>query len=275
MLIWIHPGQTDVVETNGASDENDFLARERAILGDDAEQFATAQDHVATDIGDDLLGGAEGAVVGEAAPEEISGFESSFPAIETQNEVLFARPSAEVVYGALTPFSLTASCSWRYNYRNRRTLPANWLSFLQRARGRARARQVCLIAFPFMTTLHSYSRPPARIRTLTIRIKGSGGRDETRKSPAVQNFRTRRRRRLSRRLERTSTISTYLTTTRRTSSGLKPALMPNNSLPTEKTPLPAAPAGSASRSSSTSQERAQRVVPVDQARSASVSCYWI
>lgn len=92
MLIWIHPGQTEVVETNGASDENDFLARERAILGDDADQFATAQDHVATDIGDDLLGGAEGAVVGETAPEEISGFESSFPAIETQNEVSFRSP---------------------------------------------------------------------------------------------------------------------------------------------------------------------------------------
>lgn len=77
------------METNG-TDADDFLARERAVLGDDAEQFATPQDHVATtdDVNagdDDLLGGAEDAPAG-AAPE-ISGFESSFPAIETQNEV--------------------------------------------------------------------------------------------------------------------------------------------------------------------------------------------
>jgi hypothetical protein len=78
-------GQTEVVEANG-TDADDFLARERAVLGDDAEQFATPQDHVATtdnaDAGDDLLGGAE-----DAPAPEISGFESSFPAIETQNEV--------------------------------------------------------------------------------------------------------------------------------------------------------------------------------------------
>ncbi|KAG2027133.1 hypothetical protein GB937_000871 [Aspergillus fischeri] len=103
-------GQTDVVETNGASDENDFLARERAILGDDAEQFATAQDHVATDIGDDLLGGAEGAVVGEAAPEEISGFESSFPAIETQNEQV--APGGTIT-GTGAPFPPTGYPSYK------------------------------------------------------------------------------------------------------------------------------------------------------------------
>ncbi|PYH34484.1 clathrin light chain CLC1 [Aspergillus neoniger CBS 115656] len=82
-------GQTEVVETNGASDENDFLARERAMLGDDAEQFATPQDHVADDINndDDLLEGADAAPsAGGVEPQEISGFESSFPALDTQNE---------------------------------------------------------------------------------------------------------------------------------------------------------------------------------------------
>lgn len=77
------------MDSNGA-DENDFLARERAMLGDDAEQFATSQDHVATTENvddDDLLGGAEAAPSGSPAREEISGFESSFPALETQNEV--------------------------------------------------------------------------------------------------------------------------------------------------------------------------------------------
>ena len=83
-------GQTEVVETNGASDENDFLARERAMLGDDAEQFATPQDHVAADDvnNDDLLGGADVApAAGGVEPQEIAGFESSFPALDTQNEV--------------------------------------------------------------------------------------------------------------------------------------------------------------------------------------------
>ncbi|EHA20852.1 clathrin light chain [Aspergillus awamori] len=82
-------GQTEVVETNGASDESDFLARERAMLGDDAEQFATPQDHVADDVNndDDLLGGADAAPsAGGVEPQEIAGFESSFPALDTQNE---------------------------------------------------------------------------------------------------------------------------------------------------------------------------------------------
>lgn len=85
-------GQTEVVETNGGADENDFLARERAMLGDDAEQFATPQDHVAAteDVNndDDLLGGADAfPAAGDASPNEIGGFESSFPALDTQNEV--------------------------------------------------------------------------------------------------------------------------------------------------------------------------------------------
>ncbi|RAL16115.1 clathrin light chain CLC1 [Aspergillus homomorphus CBS 101889] len=85
-------GQTEVVETNGGSDENDFLARERAMLGDDAEQFATPQDHVAVpeDVNndDDLLGGDADAfpAAGDASPQEIAGFESSFPALDIQNE---------------------------------------------------------------------------------------------------------------------------------------------------------------------------------------------
>lgn len=76
-------GQTDVIESKGDT-ENDFLARERAALGEDADQFATPQDRVAegAEGGDDLLGG------GEASPVD-AGFESSFPSIETQaqNEV--------------------------------------------------------------------------------------------------------------------------------------------------------------------------------------------
>lgn len=77
-------GQTEVVENTSAS-EDDFLARERAALGEDADQFATPQDHVAAvGGGDDLLGGGD-----DTPAEELGHFESSFPSVETQaqNEV--------------------------------------------------------------------------------------------------------------------------------------------------------------------------------------------
>lgn len=84
----LYTGQTEIVETtNDAGDGDDFLARERAALGDDADQFATPGDRVAKveDDDDDLLGG--GHTQNNATSEEFSGFESSFPAIDTQNEV--------------------------------------------------------------------------------------------------------------------------------------------------------------------------------------------
>lgn len=76
----ITPGQTEVAEAPTATDD-DFLARERAALGEDADQFATAQDHVGENVGgdDDLLGGDE-------PVEELGQFESSFPSVETQNQ---------------------------------------------------------------------------------------------------------------------------------------------------------------------------------------------
>ncbi|CAI7660098.1 unnamed protein product, partial [Penicillium crustosum] len=55
-------GQTEVADIQATTDD-DFLARERAVLGEDAEQFATSQDHVAGEnVGagdDDLLGGGD------------------------------------------------------------------------------------------------------------------------------------------------------------------------------------------------------------------------
>ncbi|KAG0647630.1 Clathrin light chain [Hyphodiscus hymeniophilus] len=64
-------------ETAGA---DDFLSREKALLGDDANQFSTGNDNAAfiEDGDDDLLGGGGG--------EEVTEFESSFPAIDTRNE---------------------------------------------------------------------------------------------------------------------------------------------------------------------------------------------
>jgi hypothetical protein len=67
---------------------DDFLSRERALLGDDADLFASSNDKLATveDDDDDLLGGST-SFQANVGGEEISGFESSFPAIDTSNEV--------------------------------------------------------------------------------------------------------------------------------------------------------------------------------------------
>lgn len=86
-------GSFDLLD--GGADSN-FLDRERAALGDDAGQFTTANDNFATTVedagnDDDLLGGGGGGGRSYqddgAAGEDMSGFESSFPAIDTQNEV--------------------------------------------------------------------------------------------------------------------------------------------------------------------------------------------
>jgi Clathrin light chain len=78
-----------------ASGEGSFLDRERAALGEDADQFATSQDRptisaTVQDGEDDLLGGDDD--FGEpqhaaATTQEDLDFESSFPAIDTRNEV--------------------------------------------------------------------------------------------------------------------------------------------------------------------------------------------
>jgi hypothetical protein len=73
--------QTDVKDI-GSSSADDFLAREQALLGDDAAQFATSNDTAAfVDTSDDLLGGSD------AAHIEQSQFQNQFPDINTGNEV--------------------------------------------------------------------------------------------------------------------------------------------------------------------------------------------
>ncbi|KAJ5364471.1 Clathrin light chain [Penicillium cataractarum] len=98
-------GQTEVVESNGAS-EDDFLARERAALGEDADQFATPQDHVAAvSGGDDLLGGGD-----DTPAEEIGQFESSFPSVETQAQNERVAPGGTIT-GTGSPFPATGYSS--------------------------------------------------------------------------------------------------------------------------------------------------------------------
>ncbi|ORY71754.1 clathrin light chain [Pseudomassariella vexata] len=72
--------QTDVKDA-GSPSADDFLARERALLGDDATQFATSNDSAAfvDPSSDDLLGG-------ESAGAGTSQFESQFPDLTSGNE---------------------------------------------------------------------------------------------------------------------------------------------------------------------------------------------
>ena len=63
-----------------AAGTEDFLTREKALLGEDANRFASNNDSVAfVDGGDDLLG------VGD--DEEVTEFKSSYPSLESRNEV--------------------------------------------------------------------------------------------------------------------------------------------------------------------------------------------
>lgn len=123
-----------MVDTTGAT-EDDFLARERAALGEDADQFMTSQDNAAANeavnADDDLLGGG-----GNDTPApEIGAFESSFPSMDTQtqNEVtncLLYCGNWELV--SLTVLCLE-SCPWRYNHWIRIPVPFYWLSEPPRA----------------------------------------------------------------------------------------------------------------------------------------------
>ncbi|KAM3081127.1 Clathrin light chain [Clarireedia jacksonii] len=71
-------------DANFDAGADDFLSREKAILGDDANLFSTENDNAAfvEDGDDDLLGGGGGG----GGSEEVIEFESSFPAIDTRNE---------------------------------------------------------------------------------------------------------------------------------------------------------------------------------------------
>ncbi|KAI4214781.1 MAG: hypothetical protein LQ351_002857 [Letrouitia transgressa] len=81
-------GQTESRPTNGdINAQDDFLSRERALLGDDAAQFASPHDNAPTveDDNNDLLGGDGNYDMPTTGNEELTGFESSFPAVDTQN----------------------------------------------------------------------------------------------------------------------------------------------------------------------------------------------
>lgn len=91
------PGESDVRPDSSAA-PGSFLERERAALGEDADLFAAGDKTNAATVADgdddDLLGGDGDFTSG--APNTSSGgqgdfddFESSFPAIDTRNDVSF------------------------------------------------------------------------------------------------------------------------------------------------------------------------------------------
>lgn len=87
---------TGAPAASSADEPSDFLARERAVLGDDAEQFTTSGDNAARatvqdgdDDDDDLLGGGGGATGATNSNGDMMGdFESSFPSVETGNNAV-------------------------------------------------------------------------------------------------------------------------------------------------------------------------------------------
>lgn len=98
---------------DGADEPSDFLARERAALGEDAQQFSTANDNAATveeadEDDDDLLGGGgqPAAPTNGNYDNDMGDFESSFPAVDTQNDAV--GPGGSIT-GSTAPFQAPTS----------------------------------------------------------------------------------------------------------------------------------------------------------------------
>lgn len=71
--------QTDIKDASDEPSAEDFLAREKALLGDDANQFATSDDaNALAESSGDLLGGTN---AGEST------FESQFPDLASPTAV--------------------------------------------------------------------------------------------------------------------------------------------------------------------------------------------
>lgn len=85
-------GDDDFGPMSDGAAGSDFLSRERAALGDDADQFSTPNDNIPSvtvqdgAVDDDLLGGGDHV---NGVSEDINKFQSSFPAVDTRNEVLW------------------------------------------------------------------------------------------------------------------------------------------------------------------------------------------
>lgn len=81
------------LDFDGLDGDDDFLTREKAALGDDAAQFASAGENarrvprIEADDGD-LLGGDDNYESGQYTENGADDLQTSFPAIDTSNEVM-------------------------------------------------------------------------------------------------------------------------------------------------------------------------------------------
>lgn len=77
---------------DGAAEGGDFLSRERAALGDDADLFTSSGDVPSVSVqngdDDDLLGGGQT----NGTNDDMNQFQRSFPAVDTRNDVRLAIP---------------------------------------------------------------------------------------------------------------------------------------------------------------------------------------
>ncbi|KAI1628879.1 clathrin light chain [Exophiala viscosa] len=110
----IDAGETGVGSDTAA--QGSFLERERALLGEDADLFAANDKPGAATVqdgDDDLLGGDDGdftsapAHPSGGAQDDLDDFESSFPAIDTRNEVCIYDPLPSA--GWIVPLSKLTS----------------------------------------------------------------------------------------------------------------------------------------------------------------------
>ena len=152
----LNSGNTEPKASAASGDDgpragDDFLRRERALLGDDAAQFASSNDKAATvDDGDnDLLGDGGGSYRGPAAggEAEVANFESAFPAMDTQNQVNYS----EFIKCCLSN-SYLERWTWRHDQRINTPLPAFQASsvFRQQRRRRRGDRVLTVLSLPHL-----------------------------------------------------------------------------------------------------------------------------
>ena len=79
--------QTEIKEGSGSPSASNFLEREKALLGDDANQFATVEDADFDDDNDLLGGGLDTSAGAGAGIQTDAAFESQFPDLSAGNEV--------------------------------------------------------------------------------------------------------------------------------------------------------------------------------------------
>lgn len=229
--------QTDAKDA-GSPSADDFLARERAFLGEEASQFTTSNDDAAfLDASDDLLAGG-----GDSS--DAAQFKSQFPDINSGNEV---RPSIPFWQSHILcqPFK-----SNLFHSKSHPVVPSP--------------------AAPQSATTQATPHMPKRRRT--PRSSNNGGISAMLAMPSEPSNSRPRRPRPSKKPNRTSMTSTRTTTPRRRRPSHRLVKRRSSFWQTGRIQFPVALAGSASPSWLTSVERDQRAVLVDPARSVSVRC---